>query len=95
MPEIETAGYRRYWPMLQHLGKERLSDGTRVTHTAEVYRDMVTGAVYTPVSSGNEPLGWNGSPPDLPSGSKEREGSERVDFNAYRRGYERIDWGHA
>ena len=92
MPILETAGYRRFWPMRQHLGRERLPNGQRIQHEAEVYRDMVTGEIHAAMSGEGEFLGWNGNPPNSASGSKEREGTVRSAHEAYRRHYDLIDW---
>mgnify|MGYP003575071136 FL=1 len=92
MAKLETAGYRRFWPLREHMGRTKHADGSRTQESREVYRDMVSGQVHVPESTDGEALGWNGNPPDLPAGSKEREGSERVDRDAYRRNYDLINW---
>lgn len=94
MSKLEKAGYRRYWEMSEFLGRTRKADGTRVNHTQEVYRDMVSGEVYAPLSKDGELLGWNGNPPDDPTGSKAKEGTERRSRDAYRENYAKINWSH-
>jgi len=77
--KLETSGYKRYWPLKEFVGKDMR--GNKIAK--EVYRDMITGQVYAPAN------GWDGSPPDLPSG--ERPAMSASD--AYRENYKRI-FGH-
>lgn len=61
MPEIETSGYRRFWPMRQLVGRN--SDGSK--RSVEGHRNMITGEFHT------SEKGWNGEPPELPSGERD------------------------
>ena len=75
--------------MLEMQGKDR--HGNPVTK--EVYVDIHSGAgggektTYEPPDG----LGWNGVPPNLPSGDAGREGSQRG-RERYRQRYAIIDW---
>lgn len=72
-----------WWPMRQFIGKDKRGK----KRTKEVFRNIRTGEVHEPVSKDGEHLGWNGEPPAVDG--------ERVPIpsEAYRKGYERIDWG--
>jgi hypothetical protein len=61
MGKLETSGYKKFWPMRQFTGMN--PDGSK--NSIEVFRDMVSGEVHTHED------GWNGSPPDLPSGERD------------------------
>jgi len=82
MAEIETSGYKRFWPMRSHEGKR--ADGSKIT--AEVYRDMITGETHYPMDDDGKLQGWNGRPPELPSGEKPVE----KENEKYIKGYEGI-----
>lgn len=73
--------YSRWLPLRQATGKHSY---------IEVYGDPRTGEVYKPRAPDGEYLGWKGEPPNQPSGEREREATEGLDHDAYRRGWERI-----
>lgn len=75
---METAGYRKYWELKQLIGHN--SDGSK--RTVEGWRNMLTGEFHTPEE------GWNGRPPELPSGEKEPYVSDN-----YKQNYSAI-FGH-
>lgn len=78
--------YRRWLPLRQALGKDR--HGQMVAK--EVYGDPTTGAVYEPRGPDGKPLGWQGAPPEAPSGAWEKEATQGINREAYRRGWETI-----
>jgi hypothetical protein len=60
MSKLETHSYKKFWPMKQLEGVN--ADGSK--RSTKGFRDMITGEFYVP----ND--GWNGEPPELPSGEK-------------------------
>jgi len=85
MTKLEKHGYRKWWPMKEHTGKDK--SGKTVGN--EVYRNMVTGEVHHPVDRDGKYIGWNGSPPDLPNGDKSEVNAIS---NQYRDNYDNIKW---
>jgi hypothetical protein len=88
----QKAGARasdRWWPMREMQGKDR--HGNPVTK--EVYVDIHSGAGGEEKTTYEPPdgLGWNGVPPNLPSGDAGREGSHRRS-ERYRQNYDLIQW---
>jgi hypothetical protein len=79
MGEIETSGFKAWWPMKEFQG--RTKDGANVV--TKGFRNMVNGEFHAPEK------GFDGEPP-RPSGdlSNVRHVSE-----TYRENYDRIDWG--
>lgn len=77
MPKLKTSGFERFWPLKELTGRNMA--GNKLTR--EIYRNMVTGEIHAPED------GWNGSPPDFPSGEKEPVISAS---DAYRENYDRI-----
>jgi len=63
MPKVETAGHKRFWELKQFIARD--GDGNK--HAVEGFMDMTTGKFHTPEG------GWNGRPPELPSGEKPPE----------------------
>lgn len=76
----------RYLPLREYRGKGRRGE---VTYH-EVYGDPKTMVVHKPRDDAGNLIGWQGNPPNEPSGSPEREGTERSNYQAYREGWERI-----
>ena len=76
--------------MRQMLGKDR--HGRPMTQ--EVFVDMRSGqgggekTVYVPPDD----AGWNGAPPNLPSGDPGREAARLPPSETYRQHYQTIDW---
>lgn len=77
MPEIETAGYKKFWEMKQLIGHN--PDGSR--RVAEGFRDMVSGEFHT------SEKGFDGEPPVLLSGEK-----DPVISDNFSRNYDKIKW---
>jgi hypothetical protein len=77
--KIETSGYKPWWPMKFHEGRN--PDGT--FKTSEGFRNAVTNEEFIP------PEGWNGEPPARGIGEL---ATVRHAGDAYREGYERIKW---
>lgn len=77
MPEIQKAGYKRFWELRQLTGRN--PDGSK--RSIEGFRDMETGEFHAPEK------GWNGQPPPLPSGERLPEISSN-----YAKNYEKIVW---
>ena len=74
---LETAGHKPLWPMKEFMGYgER---GEKLSR--EVYRDMRDGKIYAPEQ------GWNDDPPKLGE-----HGCVHLPSDAYRRGYDQIQW---
>ena len=59
VPQVEKAGYKRFWPMRELVGSGR--DGKK--YSQEGFRDMVTGEFH--------PVGYNGAPPNYKPGEKD------------------------
>ena len=59
-------------------------DGTKIT--SEVYRDMTTGETHYPMDKDGNLEGWDGRPPELPSGEK----PPQSDNEKYIKGYEGV-----
>ena len=77
MPEIQKSGYKRFWELRQLTGRN--PDGSK--KSVEGYLDMTTNEFYAPEN------GWNGRPPELPSGERLPETSSK-----YAKNYDLIDW---
>ena len=85
---------RRWLELREFQGK----DAHRRTIARECFVDRTTlnnidKATVFPHNSQGEDLGWSGHPPNLPSGSPEREQTERTSSEAYREGWERVYGG--
>ena len=78
MPEIQKAGYRKFWELKQLTGRN--PDGSK--RSVEGWRNMETGEFHAPDK------GWNGQPPELPSGEKEPVISDK-----FKQNYDKI-FGH-
>lgn len=86
MSDIETSGYKKWWPMKKFDGYN--PDGSK--KSCEVFRNMKTGEVCNSYDTDGNDLGWNGEPPPLETGEK-----NLVDAgvsNAYACGYDKIRW---
>ena len=70
MPQVEKSGYKKFWPMRQFAGRGPKGEKVAI----EGFRDMVTGEFH---HDGN---GWNGKPPELPSGEKDATTSSSRTF---------------
>lgn len=79
MPEIQKAGYKKYWPLRQLTGRN--PDGSK--RSIEGFRDMTTGEFHAPEK------GFNGEPPELPSGER-----DPVTSNKFKQNYPKI-FGHS
>ena len=86
MPDIETSGYKKWWPLKQFAGYN--PDGSKKSD--EVFRNMKTGEVHIPYDSEGNNLGWNGEPPPLEPGEKSLVNHGRS--SAFERGYDKIKW---
>ena len=84
------AKMNRYLPLREYRGNNK--DGTVKYH--ECYGDPRTFEVHKPRDEEGNLIGWKGDPPDQPSGSMEKEVTERIDRDAFRVNYQLIDWGH-
>lgn len=86
--KIGTRASDRFWEVKQALGKDRHG----VMRYAEAYVDMASSR------GGQEPTlyvhedGWNGRPPDLPSGDPGRQFAYQPPSQRYRERYAQIDW---
>jgi len=78
MSELETAGYRGWWPVRLYTGKDK----NGVKQGREVFRNMVNGELYDPGDKG-----WNGSPP-YPTGGP----AGVLPSELYRINYDLIKW---
>lgn len=79
MPELETHGYRGWWPMLAH--RRKRMDGVMVGR--ECFVNMTRGEVYEP------PDGWNTKDLPYPTGEVS---SLQHQSDAFRENFDRIDW---
>jgi hypothetical protein len=81
MSKIETSGYKGWWPMMIHEGRNP-DDSMR---GSQGFKNVTTGETVVPRD------GWNGEPPG-PTGDLAccHHASE-----AYRRGYDQINWEKA
>ena len=77
MPEIQKAGYKRWWPLRQLTGRN--PNGSK--KSVEGYRNMLTGEFHAPDN------GWSGSPPSLLPGEK-----DPVVSSNYAKNYDQIAW---
>jgi hypothetical protein len=77
MPEIQKAGYKRFWELKQLTGRN--SDGSK--RSVEGYRDMTTGGFHAPEK------GWSGEPPEFPSGERDPVISDK-----FKQNYDKILW---
>lgn len=68
---METTGYRKFWELKQLTGRN--PDGSK--RSIEGFRNMVTGEFHAPKK------GFNGEPPELPSGEKEPVVSDKFKQN--------------
>ncbi len=89
MGKIETAGFKRFWPMRQHCGRD--AEGRTIYRECfmdvtlpEGHPNQIQAGGYDP-DSGQE-IGWNGSPVGEP-GNNIHSSSEN-----YRRNYDLIHW---
>lgn len=78
MPEIETAGYKGWWPLRLYQGKNQ--EGQKKGN--EIFRNMLTGEIFDPGEKG-----WDGEPP-YPTGAP--VGVKASDL--YRVNYELVKW---
>lgn len=76
MSKLETFGYKKFWPMKQLEGVN--ADGSK--RSTKGFRDMATGDFHAPEN------GWDGAPPDLPSGEKVLD----VSSDLFKKNYKRI-----
>ena len=77
MPEIQKSRYKKFWELRQLTGRN--ADGSK--NSIEGFRNMETGEFHSSKD------GWNGSPPELPSGERLPEISNR-----YAKNYDSIRW---
>lgn len=82
---------QRWMPLREFQGK----DAQRRTIARECFVDRTTlnaldKTTVFPHNSQGEDVGWSGNPPNLPSGSPEREQTDRTSGEAYREGWERV-----
>ncbi|MDO9566666.1 MAG: hypothetical protein Q7J15_08000 [Candidatus Desulfaltia sp.] len=78
MPKIEKSGYKRFWELKEYAGVN--PDGSK--RSIEGYRDMVTGQFHA------SEKGWLGEPPELPSGERTLNFSDK-----FKQNYDKILWG--
>lgn len=77
MPEIQKSGYKKFWPLKQLTGRN--PDGSK--RSIEGFRNMLTGEFHAPKK------GFNGEPPEFPSGERLPETSSK-----YAKNYDSIKW---